>query len=64
MKEQTIECSGLIILECRCGERLVLLGHEDDWYSEERLVFTCECGEQLTLADRVADRWPLGKSSL
>ncbi|HZY56735.1 MAG TPA: hypothetical protein VFE09_02930 [Rubrobacteraceae bacterium] len=40
------------MLECRCGERLILLGLEDDWRSE-RTVFNCDCGERLTLADRV-----------
>ena len=47
----SIPFSGRIVLECGCGERLVLLGLEDDWYSE-RTAFECECGEELTLADR------------
>jgi hypothetical protein len=64
MRVQTIDCSGLIVLACSCGERLVLLGREDDWYSEEHLTFTCDCGEQLTLANRLADQWTLGKSYL
>jgi hypothetical protein len=42
-----------MVLECECGERLVLLGLEDDWYSELRTVFDCECGEKLTLANRL-----------
>jgi hypothetical protein len=48
-----IETSQQIVLECGCGERLVLLGREDDWYAEGRSTFECECGEELTLADRV-----------
>jgi hypothetical protein len=48
-----IEASKRIVLECRCGERLVLLGREDDWYAEGRNTFGCECGEELTLAARV-----------
>jgi hypothetical protein len=48
-----IEASEGIVLECRCGERLVLLGREDDWYAEGRNTFECECGEELTLAARV-----------
>ncbi len=48
----TVNCSGRIVLECGCGEKLVLLGLEDDWYSE-RTAFECECGEELTLAARV-----------
>ena len=49
-----LEVSGRIVLGCgSCGERMVLLGREDDWYSEGRTVFACECGARLTLADRV-----------
>ena len=48
-----IETSEQIVLECKCGERLVLLGREDDWYAEGRSTFECECGEELALADRV-----------
>jgi hypothetical protein len=48
-----IEPTARIVLGCRCGERLVLLGREDDWYAEGRNTFECECGEELTLADRV-----------
>jgi len=55
MREHTISCSDHIFLECGCGERLVLLGYEDDWYSEEHLTFACGCGEALTLADRLIE---------
>jgi len=48
-----IETSEQIVLECGCGERLVLLGREDDWYAEGRNIFECECGKKLTLAARV-----------
>jgi hypothetical protein len=51
--ERFVLCSERIILECDCGERLVLLGLEEDWYSELRTLFECECGEKLTLADRL-----------
>ena len=51
-----LELSGRIILGCKaCGERVVLLGREDDWYSEGRRSFACECGARLTLADRVRE---------
>ncbi len=51
-----LEVSGRIVLGCgSCGERVVLLGREDDWYSEGRTVFACECGARLTLADRVEE---------
>ena len=40
-------------LECRCGERLILLGLQEDWLSEQRKLFECQCGQSLTLADRL-----------
>jgi hypothetical protein len=43
-----IEASERIVLECGCGERLVLLGREDDWYAEGRGAFECGCGEELS----------------
>jgi hypothetical protein len=48
-----IEPSERIVLGCGCGERLVLLGRENDWYAEGRNAFECGCGKELTLADRV-----------
>lgn len=51
--EHSVDFSGYIMLECQCGERLVLLGREEDWYSEGRTVFECWCGRMLTLADRL-----------
>ncbi len=53
--ESFVLCSERIVLECRCGERLVLLGLEKDWRSEKS-TFRCECGAGLTLADRVEER--------
>ena len=55
MHERVIECTERIILECPCGERLVLLGRATDWYSENRIAFACECGEKLSFADRLED---------
>ena len=51
--DRFVFCSEHIILECRCGERLILVGFESDWRWEGRTTFECECGEQLTLADRL-----------
>ena len=49
-------CPDRIVLKCRCGGRLILLGHEEDWYSEGRTTFECqECEGELTLADRLED---------
>jgi hypothetical protein len=51
-----LEVSEQIALECgSCGERVVLLGREDDWRSEGREAFACGCGTELTLADRVGE---------
>jgi hypothetical protein len=47
----SVPCSRCIVLECECGERLVLLGHEQDWHLEGRTAFECECGKKLTLDD-------------
>ena len=43
---------GRIVLECECGERLILLGTEDDWRSR-RAIFKCECGRKLILDDHI-----------
>jgi len=51
--DNTVECSGRIILECDCGERLTLLGLEEDWRSEQRTDFECPCGNSLTLSNRL-----------
>ena len=53
--DRFVFCSEQIILECRCGERLILVGFESDWHWEGRTAFECECGEQLTLADRLVE---------
>lgn len=51
---EELESSGRIVLACRgCGERVVLLGREDDWYGDGYPAFRCSgCGERVTLADR------------
>ncbi len=54
--ERFVLCSERIVLECKCKERLVLLGFEDDWRSGGRTAFECECGEELTLADRLDEK--------
>ena len=57
--DRFILCSERIVIECECGERLILLGLEDDWYSELRTTFECECGEHVTLADRLDEEGEL-----
>lgn len=51
-------CSERIVLECRCGEVIILLGQEEDWYSEGRTAFECECGNEVTLADHFDEEEP------
>lgn len=51
--DHTVECSGRSILECSCGERLILLGLEEDWRSEQRTDFQCLCGNRLSLSNRL-----------
>lgn len=57
MRISEIESSGVILLGCaKCGERMVLLGLEGDWTSDEGTAFSCGgCAENLTLADRRGD---------
>ncbi len=52
---ERIECSGQIVLDCGCGEKLLLLGREEDWHQEGRTAFDCACGRQLTLPRHHAD---------
>jgi len=49
--EHFIDCSESIVLNCRCGEKLILFGKEDDWRSRNA-IFRCCCGENLTLEER------------
>jgi hypothetical protein len=51
--DRFVLCSEHIILACKCGERLVLLGFESDWHWEGHTTFECECGRELTLDDRL-----------
>ncbi len=55
-----LEPSGQTVLgRPGCGERLVLVGLEEDWRSEGRTTFACGCGEEVTLDDdRLADEGP------
>lgn len=59
-----LDPSGHIVLECACGEKLVLLGQEQDWREEGRTVFRCECGRELTLAEDRADKRALSTGEL
>ena len=52
LSESFVLCSERIVLECMCGERLILLGLEEDWRSQKS-AFECACGAKLTLAHRI-----------
>ncbi len=49
-----VEFSERIVLECDCGEKIVLLGMEEDWSSRDE-DFVCECGRKVNLTDRADD---------
>ena len=57
LPEHFVTCSESILLECRCGQKLLLLGRKSDWRKEGRTVFACsECGEKLSLNDDPSSR--------
>ena len=49
-------CPDRTVLGCRWyRESLILLGCEEDWYSEGRTTFEChQCGEAISLANDLA----------
>lgn len=59
--EHSVDTSERIILKCGgCGERLILLGLEEDWYREGRTSFRCGgCGRDVTLASRIEEGDPV-----
>ena len=47
-----IDCSRSIVIDCRCGEKLILLGHRRDGDEEGHTDFECSgCGGKLSLKD-------------
>lgn len=54
-----ILCTAQQVLECQCGERLILLGREEDWYAEGRTAFACVgCGRSVTLVEHLDEVQP------
>ena len=52
VSEQYVLCPDRTVLACRCGESLILIGREEDWYSEGRTTFECyRCGGSISLVD-------------
>ena len=48
-------CPDRTVLGCRrCRESLILLGREEDWYSEGRTTFEChQCGGAISFANNL-----------
>ncbi len=53
--EETAERLRRLTFECSCGERIIILGLNEDWFSEHRANFECGCGQLLTLANRLKE---------
>ena len=51
MRHYSEQESERIVLECQCGDMVILLGREEDWRSEGHTIFECECEERLSIAD-------------
>ena len=52
LAENYITFSKIIVLDCRCGEKLILLGRKEDWNREGRTDFECGgCRGKLYLED-------------
>jgi len=53
--ERYVLCPDRTVLGCRrCRESLILLGCEEDWYSEGRTIFEChQCGGTISLASNL-----------
>jgi hypothetical protein len=46
-----------IVLEChQCGELIIVLGCEENWYTGGNIAFECECGQRLTIASEPRKR--------
>jgi len=41
LAERFVTCSRSIVIDCGCGEKLLLLGRKSDWRSEGHTVFEC-----------------------
>jgi hypothetical protein len=39
-----------IVLECdQCGEMVIVIGCEEDWYTDRNIFLECQCGQRLTI---------------
>jgi hypothetical protein len=67
--DRYVPCPDRTVLGCRlCRESLILLGREQDWYSEGRTIFECyQCGGAISFADDLDGRRrpdPIGDSAI
>ena len=53
--DETVERLVYRTFECACGERMVILGLNEDWFSEQRANYECGCGQILTSAHRLKE---------
>jgi len=53
--EESAERLRRLTFKCACGERMIILGLNEDWFSEQRANFECGCGQILTLANRLKE---------
>ena len=44
-----IDCSRSIVIDCRCGEKLILLGHRSDWHGQGRTTSSVADAEPSSL---------------
>jgi hypothetical protein len=44
------------VLDCRCGEKMVIFGRVADWLPRNP-VFRCNCGEGLTFSDGAKEEY-------
>jgi len=52
LAENFASCSSSILLECRCGEKTLLLGDVFDWTLDGHALFECSgCGRKLSLSE-------------
>jgi hypothetical protein len=51
-----------LVLDCSCGEKLIILGRLEDWLARDP-VFRCVCGGGLTFSDDAKEEYYESKVS-
>ena len=49
-------CAQSFVLECGCGEKMVIFGQVEDWLGRDP-VFRCNCGEGLTFSEDAQEEY-------